>query len=59
MRDATDEQDGAALDTLRERGMTITEDFDHDAFMEALEPAFAQFGEELGQENIDRIQDFE
>ncbi len=59
MRDATDEQDGAALDTLRERGMTITEDFDHDAFMRALEPAFAQFGEELGQDNIDRIQDFE
>jgi hypothetical protein len=26
MREATDEQDGAALDTLRERGMTITEE---------------------------------
>lgn len=59
MREATDSQDGDALDTLRDRGMTITESFDHDGFMEALEPAFAQFGQELGQENIDRIRDFE
>ena len=59
MREATDEQDGAALDTLRERGMTITESFDHGGFMAALEPAFAQFGEELGEENIARIANFE
>ncbi len=59
MRDATDEQDGAALDTLRERGMTITESFDHGGFMEALAPAFAEFGEEFGEENIARIADFE
>ena len=59
MRSATDEQDGAALDTLRERGMTITETFDHDGFMEALAPAFDQFGQELGEDNIARIRDFE
>jgi tripartite ATP-independent transporter DctP family solute receptor len=59
MREATDKQDGEALDTLRERGMTITESFDHDGFMEALAPAFVQFGEELGEENIQRIRDFQ
>ena len=59
MREATDEQDGAALDTLREQGMTITESFDHSGFMEALAPAFVEFGAELGEENIARIADFE
>lgn len=59
MREATDAQDGAALDTLRERGMTITESFDHAGFMEALASAFVQFGEELGEENIRRIAEFE
>lgn len=59
MREATDEQDGAALDTLRDQGMTVTEEFDHDGFMAALAPAFEQFGAELGEENINRIRDFE
>lgn len=59
MRAATDEQDGAALDALRERGMTITETFDHAGFMQALAPAFAEFGAQLGEENINRIATFE
>lgn len=59
MREATDAQDGQALGTLRERGMTITESFDHDGFMTLLAPAFVQFGEELGEENISRIRDFQ
>ena len=59
MRAATDEQDAAALGTLRERGMTIVETFDHTGFMEALAPAFAEFGAELGEDNIRRITDFQ
>ena len=59
MRNANDEQDGQALDTLRERGMTITESFNHVGFLELLAPAFVQFGEELGEENISRIRDFQ
>lgn len=58
MRAATDEQDAAALDTLRERGMTIVETFDRDGFIAALAPAFAEFGAELGAENIRRIAEF-
>lgn len=59
MREATDAQDGAALDTLRGQGMTITETFDHAGFMAALAPAFAEFGAQLGEENINRIANFE
>jgi len=59
MREATDAQDAAALDTLRERGMTIVETFDHAGFMSALTPAFAEFGAELGEENIRRIAEFQ
>jgi TRAP-type transport system periplasmic protein len=59
MREATDAQDEAALGTLRERGMTIVETFDRDGFVEALAPAFAEFGTELGEENIRRIADFQ
>jgi TRAP-type transport system periplasmic protein len=59
MREATDEQDSAALDILAENGMQITEAFDRDGFLKALEPAFAEFGAELGEENIQRIRDFD
>lgn len=59
MRAATDEQDAAALGTLRERGMTIVETFDRDGFITALAPAFASFGAELGEENIRRIAEFQ
>jgi tripartite ATP-independent transporter DctP family solute receptor len=58
MREATDAQDAAALDTLRERGMTIVETFDRAGFIAALAPAYAEFGAELGAENIARIADF-
>lgn len=58
MREATDAQDEAALDTLRERGMTITESFDQEGFVEALAPAYAEFGQQFGEENIARIRDF-
>jgi tripartite ATP-independent transporter DctP family solute receptor len=57
MRRAADEQDAAGLGTLRERGMTIQESFDREAFLRALQPAFAEFGRELGEANIRRIQD--
>jgi tripartite ATP-independent transporter DctP family solute receptor len=59
MREATDEQDSAALDIPAENGMQITEAFDRDGFLKALEPAFAEFGAELGEENIQRIRDFD
>ncbi len=59
MRAATDEQDALALGTLSERGMTITDTFDRAAFLEALAPAFTQFGQEMGEENISRIRDFQ
>lgn len=39
--------------------MTITESFNHVGFLELLAPAFVQFGEELGEENISRIRDFQ
>jgi tripartite ATP-independent transporter DctP family solute receptor len=58
MRNAADEQDRAGLGTLRERGMTIAESFDREAFLKALEPAFAEFGKELGEANIRRIREF-
>jgi tripartite ATP-independent transporter DctP family solute receptor len=57
MRRAADEQDAAGLGTLRERGMTIQDSFDREAFLRALQPAFAEFGRELGEANIRRIQD--
>lgn len=57
MRKAADEQDAAGLATLRERGMTIQETFDRESFLRALQPAFAEFGRELGEANIRRIQD--
>jgi len=59
MRSATDELDAAALTTLRENGMTITETFDNAGFMEALAPAFVEFGAQLGEANISRIRDFQ
>lgn len=58
MRRAADEQDRAGLGTLRERGMTVAETFDRAAFLKALEPAYAEFGRELGEANISRIRDF-
>lgn len=57
MRNAADEQDRAGLTTLRERGMTISETFDGPGFLRALEPAYAEFGRELGEANIRRIRD--
>jgi TRAP-type transport system periplasmic protein len=57
MRAAADEQDRAGLATLRERGMTIAETFDRDGFLRALEPAFADFGRELGEAGIRRIRE--
>lgn len=57
MRRAADEQDAAGLGTLRERGMTIQDSFDREAFLRALQPAFAEFGRELGEANIRRIQE--
>jgi tripartite ATP-independent transporter DctP family solute receptor len=57
MRNAADEQDRAGLGTLRERGMTIQESFDREAFLRALQPAFAEFGRELGEANLRRIQE--
>lgn len=57
MRNAADEQDRAGLATLRERGMTIAEEFDRPGFLRALEPAYAEFGRELGEANIRRIRD--
>jgi tripartite ATP-independent transporter DctP family solute receptor len=57
MRNAADEQDRAGLATLRERGMTIQESFDREGFLRALQPAFAEFGRELGEANIRRIQE--
>jgi tripartite ATP-independent transporter DctP family solute receptor len=57
MRNAADEQDRAGLATLRERGMTIQETFDRDGFLRALQPAFVEFGRELGEANIRRIQE--
>ena len=57
MRRAADEQDAAGLNTLRERGMTIQESFDSEAFLRALQPAFAEFGRELGEANLRRIQE--
>jgi len=57
MRNAADEQDRAGLATLRERGMTVQESFDREGFLRALQPAFAEFGRELGEANIRRIQE--
>lgn len=57
MRKAADEQDAAGVATLRERGMTIADSFDRDSFLKALEPAFAEFGRELGEANIRRIRE--
>jgi len=57
MRNAADEQDRAGLATLRERGMTIQDTFDRDGFLRALQPAFVEFGRELGEANIRRIQE--
>jgi TRAP-type transport system periplasmic protein len=57
MRRAADEQDAAGVATLRERGMTIADSFDRESFLKALEPAFAEFGRELGEANIRRIRD--
>jgi len=57
MRKAADEQDAAGVATLRERGMTIADSFDREAFLKALEPAFAEFGRELGEANIRRIRE--
>jgi tripartite ATP-independent transporter DctP family solute receptor len=57
MRRSADEQDAAGLDTLRSRGMIIQESFDRDAFLRALQPAFTEFGRELGEANLRRIQD--
>jgi tripartite ATP-independent transporter DctP family solute receptor len=57
MRRAADEQDAAGLGTLRERGMTIQESFDREAFLRALQPAYTEFGRELGEANIRRIQE--
>jgi TRAP-type transport system periplasmic protein len=57
MRNAADEQDRAGLGTLRERGMTISETFDGPGFLRALEPAYAEFGRELGEANIRRIRE--
>jgi tripartite ATP-independent transporter DctP family solute receptor len=57
MRRAADEQDTAGLATLRERGMTIAESFDREGFLRALEPAYAEFGRELGEANIRRIRE--
>jgi tripartite ATP-independent transporter DctP family solute receptor len=57
MRNAADEQDRAGLTTLRERNMTISETFDGPAFLRALEPAYAEFGRELGEANIRRIRE--
>ena len=57
MRNAADEQDRAGIGTLRERGMTIQDSFDRESFLRALQPAYAEFGRELGEANIRRIQE--
>jgi tripartite ATP-independent transporter DctP family solute receptor len=57
MRRAADEQDAAGIATLRERGMTIADSFDREGFLRALEPAYAEFGRELGEANIRRIRE--
>ncbi len=57
MRRAADEQDAAGLGTLRERGMIIQDSFDREAFLRALQPAFAEFSRELGAANLRRIQE--
>lgn len=58
MRRAVDEQDAAAMATLRQGGMTIQETFDRDAFLRALEPFYAEMNQRFGEANIRRIRDF-
>lgn len=52
-----DAADGVAK--LKEQGMTVVEDVDVEAFQAALEPAYEDYAEQFGKDNIDRIRNFQ
>ena len=57
-RARVDEDDGEGVDDLRSRGMQVVESPDKAKFQAALAPVYAQFEQQFGKADIDRIENF-
>ena len=54
-----DDDEKKAVADLRGKGMQVIENVDKAKFQAALGPTFAEFGKKFGQENIDRIRNYQ
>lgn len=57
-RDSSLEADANGIEELRKAGMEIIADVDKTAFVNALQPAYAEFARKFGQDRIDEIRNF-
>lgn len=57
-RDFVAEVERTGVDQLREEGMTVITDVDKAKFQEALAPAYEEYAQKFGKENIDRIRNY-
>ncbi|MCD2184636.1 TRAP transporter substrate-binding protein [Rhizobium sp. GN54] len=56
-RDYVSKNEEIGIKTLREHGIDVTEDFDRDGFVQAVQPAYEAFSEKYGSEVLDQIRD--
>jgi len=54
-----DEDERRAVADLRAKGMTVVEFVDKSKFQATLAPTFVEFGKKFGQENIDKIRNYQ
>ena len=54
-----DDDEKKAVADLRSKGMTIVENPDKSKFQAALGPTFSEFGKKFGQDNIDKIRNYQ
>ena len=54
-----DEDERRAVVDLRAKGMTIVEFVDKSKFQATLAPTFVEFGKKFGQDNIDKIRNYQ
>jgi TRAP-type transport system periplasmic protein len=54
-----DEDERRAVADLRAKGMTVVEVVDKSKFQAALAPTFVEFGKKFGQDNIDKIRNYQ
>ncbi|TAD88740.1 MAG: DctP family TRAP transporter solute-binding subunit [Alphaproteobacteria bacterium] len=57
-RDKVSSDEASGVEELRRRGMTVNTNVDTAKFVEALRPAFAEFGREFGADKIAAIQNW-